>query len=505
LNVTCDKCQKRYSVPDEKVRGKAVRLRCKNCQNLITIQPVGSSSGTGSISSSGSTARPATDRTATKELNSQAAAMLAAKTSTPHIDRSAVWYAMIKGKQEGPFDFVALDGKIKGGEITQRTYLWKQGMADWKRAADLTDLASLFAPAPAAPVAAAKAAPAPFSALPFDDGEDEKQTTVAPSPLESNGKAAKDNSGWGELFSDEGLDKAETTEPGPGVAEPSSKKKKKDTEEDDPFAKLGDIDPAQLPPAGEATQFFIAQAGVNKRNPPWKIATFIILLIGVPAGLLYALSALKIVPLQVTRLDESGNEVTESVFSSGGVSGLADLLSGKTRAKQEARKTGAVAAKAPRRPDEPATGVAIAPKDPKTPTGSQGMNAKALADLYGEKVDKGPVVRKDVETRATSSSTGGISEESVQKVVAQTQSAFEKCIEAELRKNPNFRGGKINIIAMVGSSGVVTKAEIDRKDIDTSELGACLKGRAKRMTFAAFSGDEEAEVYIPLILGTSME
>src|SRR5688572_3336705 len=38
LNFACDKCQKRYSIADEKVRGKSVKIRCKHCQNVITVE-----------------------------------------------------------------------------------------------------------------------------------------------------------------------------------------------------------------------------------------------------------------------------------------------------------------------------------------------------------------------------------------------------------------------------------------------------------------------------------
>ena len=38
VNVTCDKCGKRYVISDDKVVGKAsVKIRCKQCQNLISV------------------------------------------------------------------------------------------------------------------------------------------------------------------------------------------------------------------------------------------------------------------------------------------------------------------------------------------------------------------------------------------------------------------------------------------------------------------------------------
>ena len=93
----------------------------------------------------------------------------------------------------------------------------------------------------------------------------------------------------------------------------------------------------------------------------------------------------------------------------------------------------------------------------------------------------------------------GPSEREVAWVVAQSQPAFQFCIEQELRKNPGFRGAKVFITATVGSSGIVKSVRIGRRDIEISPLGSCLKAKTKRMVFPAFSG-ADAEVQVPLIL-----
>ncbi|MHB8875422.1 MAG: AgmX/PglI C-terminal domain-containing protein, partial [Myxococcaceae bacterium] len=151
----------------------------------------------------------------------------------------------------------------------------------------------------------------------------------------------------------------------------------------------------------------------------------------------------------------------------------------------------------------------VEPADPERevkPPPSNAPTREQLALLYGDpqKADKGPRVRKDTEVKQTDTSTGGLAAEAVAKVVGQYQPAFQQCIEQELRKNPGFRGGKIDIVTTVASSGIVKRAEIDRKDIDLSDLGGCLKGRAKRMQFPSFAGDEETEVHIPLILSATL-
>jgi hypothetical protein len=91
----------------------------------------------------------------------------------------------------------------------------------------------------------------------------------------------------------------------------------------------------------------------------------------------------------------------------------------------------------------------------------------------------------------------------VSRVVGQTQSAFQSCIEQQLRKNPGFRGGKVSLVATVGRSGTVKQVQLDRHDLEGTDLGDCLKARARRMVFAAFSGDD-VDVEIPLVLTTTL-
>src|SRR6187549_3807583 len=37
MNVTCTGCPAKYAVPDEKVRGKKVRITCKHCGTNIVV------------------------------------------------------------------------------------------------------------------------------------------------------------------------------------------------------------------------------------------------------------------------------------------------------------------------------------------------------------------------------------------------------------------------------------------------------------------------------------
>ncbi|HLL53622.1 MAG TPA: AgmX/PglI C-terminal domain-containing protein [Myxococcaceae bacterium] len=609
MNFSCENCQRRYSIADEKVRGKTVKVRCKNCQNVITLSapaPEPEPDPELQIPEEDRTRMVSLETIETLRANSltampaqtQAPAAAPPKDpwedeptrTAPPLDTTAQWFVMVKGKQVGPLDAAALMDKVATGDVAPRSYMWKQGMADWKRAADIPELATVLAgaqaspppppppdpepaartqPQPAArtqPVRAqpepARAQPEPARAQPeparaqsrvwdelnatdqqqaapdlgdeprtdgssfmskldslpdgarlgdrgsddgsSDFGQDEsfngsEPRAEAPSQAASASSAA---TGAHDLFSDLdlGVNKDEDTAGNSGEMLSEQPGVATSRAGEDPFAALGKADPAALgaKPA-ENTSYFIAKSGVKNRNPPWKIATFILLLIALPVGVLYALSELKVVPLEVKRVNAQGQEVTQSVFSAEGASALRDMLLGREKP---------VAPPPPEPiPDKRPQVKKEQPAGTTQPAAEKKPPSQDLADLYNDpnKKDVGPKVRPGEQQAAPVAASGseGPPEAEVAKVVDQHQKAFQDCIEAEMKKNPAFRGGKVKLVATIGSSGVVKKASLDRKEIDGSTLGECIKSRARRMTFSAFSG-EDVDLEIPLILSTTM-
>ena len=41
MKFHCDRCKTRYSIADERVRGKILKIRCKNCSAVITVKEGG--------------------------------------------------------------------------------------------------------------------------------------------------------------------------------------------------------------------------------------------------------------------------------------------------------------------------------------------------------------------------------------------------------------------------------------------------------------------------------
>jgi hypothetical protein len=556
VNVTCNKCGKKYVISDDKVAGKtSVKIRCKQCQNLIAVTVTAggapASSPSGAFASSASGAFSSSPSGTFRSSPSSASQALGGAAPSPQPewagDRSPppaprennppVWHAMIAGKQQGPFELAELQRKVAAGEVTLRTYLWKPGMGDWKRASDVPEMNGFFAAGSAGatatgPVQSAQA-PSGSSArnaavqrdvalaneTPSVELTRKRSSTVVYGGAEArasiaaaqaavaadeaeaaaqaaarNGKdlhaAAPSNDLFGDINPASSLQVGRPDEHGAPVS--------------DPFAQLGPLKEGEAPPPGEATKFFIAKAGVNKRNPPWKIALFVLGGLGIPLGLGWVLTTFHIVDLPtVTHTNDDGQEVQESFFSPGGFSGLKDALTGEAKRKhQEAerlRKQRELAVAGAQRP-RPGTGspgpgpdVKDAPDEVVPPPKAQNPD---LAALYG---DDNSVGNTKLKVRAKDKpgsevNTSGLSQESAMKVIGDKSKAFEQCVETALHRNPKLAVGNITIVLTVGASGVVKSASVEPRKHESADWAQCMVSAGKRIVFPSSDGDTQLEV-----------
>ncbi|MFA7059266.1 MAG: SPFH domain-containing protein [Pedobacter sp.] len=58
----------------------------------------------------------------------------------PHVQ----YFVVLNGQQTGPFDAALLQQMTQSGQLTRETLIWKQGMANWTAAGQLTELAEIF-------------------------------------------------------------------------------------------------------------------------------------------------------------------------------------------------------------------------------------------------------------------------------------------------------------------------------------------------------------------------
>ncbi|MFZ4574725.1 MAG: SPFH domain-containing protein [Phycisphaerales bacterium] len=66
----------------------------------------------------------------------------------PPLPQAAAFFVAINGQQAGPFDANTIVAKVRSGEITRDSLVWKQGMAAWAAASSVAELAGALGSVP---------------------------------------------------------------------------------------------------------------------------------------------------------------------------------------------------------------------------------------------------------------------------------------------------------------------------------------------------------------------
>ena len=111
MKIICDSCGTKYSISDDKVRGKVFKIRCKKCSHIIVVR--GGESGA-------EEAAPA-----------------------PAAEGGGGWHIVVEGEQVGPIADADVRGRIERGEIKGDTYIWKEGFADWLKISAVPEFSDL--------------------------------------------------------------------------------------------------------------------------------------------------------------------------------------------------------------------------------------------------------------------------------------------------------------------------------------------------------------------------
>ena len=104
MKIECDKCQAKYSIADEKVKGKTFKIRCKKCSNVIIVR----------------------DKAAAAAAGAAAAASEPAPAEEP-----AGWHLAVDGETIGPVSEDDVRRRYEAGEIDKETSVWQEGFEDW--------------------------------------------------------------------------------------------------------------------------------------------------------------------------------------------------------------------------------------------------------------------------------------------------------------------------------------------------------------------------------------
>ncbi len=182
MNVSCTSCSAKYAVPDEKVRGKKVKITCKHCGTGIIVD--GTKPGAMSVAPAAPAApaaagapRPAATPAVPVAAPSPAATPAAA---APAIDQEPRWDVAYPDDRQETLSASEIAEKYAQGSLDDDAFLWRDGMADWAAPFDIPELAAVLSARGLTRSVAVAAAAATPPLL-----EEDEATQVQRSPFEA--------------------------------------------------------------------------------------------------------------------------------------------------------------------------------------------------------------------------------------------------------------------------------------------------------------------------------
>jgi predicted Zn finger-like uncharacterized protein len=160
VKFLCDRCKTRYSIGDDRVRGKILKIRCKNCANVITVRE----GMTAEDLAEPNRGRPTTGApipSASAPAGSALASAFAQQAAKPPPALEEEWYVSIDGEQSGPFSLADAQRWISAKLFDADVHCWSEGFDDWLPVDKVSHFRGLRKkpPAPTAPPPLPRVAP----------------------------------------------------------------------------------------------------------------------------------------------------------------------------------------------------------------------------------------------------------------------------------------------------------------------------------------------------------
>lgn len=127
MKVTCQACSAQYTIADDKVKGRKVKIRCKACQTPIVVD---GQNPPPEVPSTGlSEAPPALDPFAPE---------------TAMAADADVWNVNLSDTDSRTMTTAEVIEAFRSGVVTSDAFVWKDGMGDWLPIMDCVELAPLL-------------------------------------------------------------------------------------------------------------------------------------------------------------------------------------------------------------------------------------------------------------------------------------------------------------------------------------------------------------------------
>jgi len=157
MKFTCDNCGTRYSIPEERVAGKILKIRCKKCENIIVVKgesPAPSVAAPAVIAPQPkpvivapapapvAAPKPETKPETKPEIKPEIKPKPAPQPKPARRQVEVEWFYSKGGRQAGPVPASELRELIRSRVIGPRSMAWREGMEDWVRIEKIEEFAS---------------------------------------------------------------------------------------------------------------------------------------------------------------------------------------------------------------------------------------------------------------------------------------------------------------------------------------------------------------------------
>jgi predicted Zn finger-like uncharacterized protein len=162
MKITCQSCQSKYNVADEKVQGKTVKIRCRKCGATIVVK------ATGNVASAGGSAQ------------TDAAPLSVAFDGT---EGPPPWHVSISDSDQRQMTLAEIVSAYNTGLVGEDTLLWTDGMTDWQPLKEVEPVVRALHEASASQSrAAAASAPSATPAVAHESNRAQARQSFSPAP-----------------------------------------------------------------------------------------------------------------------------------------------------------------------------------------------------------------------------------------------------------------------------------------------------------------------------------
>ena len=441
MKFNCDRCKTRYSISDDRVRGKILKIRCKNCSAVITVRE------------GMSIAAPRVPASARRPTAPPPKAPPPPPTPKPMV---VEWFLSIDGEQVGPFGLERARRWVAEQPSSAELYCWSEGFDDWLPVEKVSHFRGLRRTSGLLGRDPHEKTPAPLFAATM-----QQMTAEAPTLLE-------DENPFSAAYERKKRETASQQEEPDPAPEPSYMLPITGPAPPPPARQASDPGPLLAPSGEELPQL----SGLTMPDmprpevlPPARRRSIAIPLIAAGLVILVILGVLLYLALR------GGDDSSQGVTRSGSRSAsLARSVDDPERP--------------PARPSPADAGAAPEASSPRAPRPRAAAGRPKAAGEPASTTYTAPA--GEVDLSGVGSSTGEVKQGTLEPgdiatVYRKRQFSVNRCYENAVKRDPLLQVPKTHVTLEVAGSGRVTRVSIP--SLAKSSLGSCLVTSISRWTF----------------------